>query len=200
MNDCCVIIKSCTSVYKFPGSCLIKKVNPFLLSELESNSLLRLHSFITAVSLSVTPVSVVVLCVIIGFLFKSSQRRETISKQESSDQKARQLMDKHPQDDTEINSKHNGTLHHVKHKIREIIEEEEEINYMQRMGDKWLHDLKKLRTNWVKECLDVALYLILVFKETCGILPNGKKKTHYYNELSVSISCGILLAALQLDC
>ncbi len=33
----------------------------------------------------------------------------------------------------------------VKHKIREIIEEEEEINYKQRMGDKWVHDLKKLR-------------------------------------------------------
>ncbi|TNN71633.1 Iodotyrosine deiodinase 1 [Liparis tanakae] len=30
-----------------------------------------------------------------------------------------------------------------------------------------------------------------------GILPNGKKLTHYYNEISVSISCGLLLAALQ---
>uniref|UniRef100_A0A8C1VEB6 iodotyrosine deiodinase n=1 Tax=Cyprinus carpio TaxID=7962 RepID=A0A8C1VEB6_CYPCA len=85
----------------------------------------------------------------------------------------------------------------VKHKIREIIEEEEEINYKQRMGDKWVQDLKKLRTNWVKEYLDVAPYLILVFKQTYGILPSGKKKTHYYNEISVSISCGILLAALQ---
>uniref|UniRef100_A0A671N9S3 iodotyrosine deiodinase n=1 Tax=Sinocyclocheilus anshuiensis TaxID=1608454 RepID=A0A671N9S3_9TELE len=85
----------------------------------------------------------------------------------------------------------------VKHKIREIIEEEEEINYKQRMGDKWVHDLKKLRTNWVKEYLDVAPYLILVFKQTYGVLPSGKKKTHYYNEISVTISCGILLAALQ---
>ncbi|ROL52114.1 Iodotyrosine deiodinase 1 [Anabarilius grahami] len=85
----------------------------------------------------------------------------------------------------------------VKHKIREIVEEEEEINYKQRMGDKWVHDLKRLRTNWVKEYLDVAPYLILVFKQTYGVLPNGKKKTHYYNEISVSISCGILLAALQ---
>lgn len=53
------------------------------------------------------------------------------------------------------------------------------------------------RTNWIKEYLDVAPYLILIFKQTYGILPNGKKKTHYYNEISVSISCGILLAALQ---
>ena len=33
----------------------------------------------------------------------------------------------------------------VKHKIREIIEEEEEINYMKRMGKRWVTDLKKLR-------------------------------------------------------
>lgn len=53
------------------------------------------------------------------------------------------------------------------------------------------------RTNWIKEYLDVAPYLVLIFKQTYGILPNGKKKTHYYNEISVCISCGILLAALQ---
>ncbi|GAA6229234.1 iodotyrosine deiodinase 1 [Lates japonicus] len=85
----------------------------------------------------------------------------------------------------------------TKHQIRLIVEEEEEVNYRQRMGDKWVHDLAKLRTNWVKEYLDVAPYLVLIFKQTYGILPNGKKKTHYYNEISVSISCGILLAALQ---
>lgn len=85
----------------------------------------------------------------------------------------------------------------TKHQIRLIVEEEEEVNYRQRMGDKWVHDLAKLKTNWIKEYLDVAPYLVLVFKQTYGILPNGKKKTHYYNEISVSISCGILLAALQ---
>lgn len=85
----------------------------------------------------------------------------------------------------------------TKHQIRLIVEEEEEINYRQRMGDKWVSDLARLRTNWIKEYLDVAPYLILIFKQTYGILPNGKKATHYYNEISVSISCGILLAALQ---
>ncbi|XP_064411421.1 iodotyrosine deiodinase isoform X3 [Latimeria chalumnae] len=85
----------------------------------------------------------------------------------------------------------------TKHKIREIIEEEERMNYMKRMGDKWVKDLKKIRTNWIKEYLDTAPYIILIFKQIYGILANGKKKTHYYNEISVSISCGILLAALQ---
>ncbi|XP_044147599.1 iodotyrosine deiodinase 1 [Bufo gargarizans] len=85
----------------------------------------------------------------------------------------------------------------VKHKIREIIEEEEEINYRKRMGDKWVNDLKKLKTDWVKEYLDTAPYLILIFKQVYGILSNNRKKTHYYNEISVSIACGILLAAIQ---
>ncbi|KAM5165595.1 iodotyrosine deiodinase 1 [Mantella aurantiaca] len=85
----------------------------------------------------------------------------------------------------------------VKHKIREIIEEEEEINYRKRMGDKWVSDLKRLRTNWIKEYLDTAPYLILIFKQVYGILSSDRKKTHYYNEISVSIACGILLAAIQ---
>lgn len=33
----------------------------------------------------------------------------------------------------------------MKHKIRLIVEEEEEVNYRQRMGDKWVNDLAKLR-------------------------------------------------------
>uniref|UniRef100_A0A452T5Z0 Iodotyrosine deiodinase 1 n=1 Tax=Ursus maritimus TaxID=29073 RepID=A0A452T5Z0_URSMA len=85
----------------------------------------------------------------------------------------------------------------VKHKIREIIEEEEEINYLKRMGRQWVTDLKKLRTNWIKEYLDTAPVLILIFKQVHGFAANGKRKVHYYNEISVSISCGILLAALQ---
>ncbi|KAM9233467.1 iodotyrosine deiodinase 1 [Dugong dugon] len=85
----------------------------------------------------------------------------------------------------------------VKHKIREIIEEEEKINYRRRMGDRWVTDLKKLRTNWIKEYLDTAPVLILIFKQVHGFAANGKKKVHYYNEISVSISCGLLLAALQ---
>lgn len=33
----------------------------------------------------------------------------------------------------------------TKHKIRLIVEEEEEVNYRQRMGDKWVNDLARLR-------------------------------------------------------
>ncbi|KAK7906837.1 hypothetical protein WMY93_015449 [Mugilogobius chulae] len=44
----------------------------------------------------------------------------------------------------------------TKHQIRLIVEEEEEVNYRQRMGDKWVQDLARLKTNWIKEYLDVA--------------------------------------------
>lgn len=33
----------------------------------------------------------------------------------------------------------------MKHQIRQIVEEEEEVNYRQRMGEKWVNDLGKLR-------------------------------------------------------
>ncbi|KAM7136951.1 iodotyrosine deiodinase 1 [Molossus nigricans] len=85
----------------------------------------------------------------------------------------------------------------MKHKIREIIEEEEEINYLKRMGPRWVTDLRKLRTNWIKEYLDTAPVLILIFKQVHGFTASGKRKVHYYNEISVSIACGVLLAALQ---
>ncbi|XP_034188014.1 iodotyrosine deiodinase isoform X3 [Osmia lignaria lignaria] len=85
----------------------------------------------------------------------------------------------------------------MKEQIRCIIETEEEINYTKRMGVKWTTDLLPLKTNWIKEYLTTAPYLILLFKQTYGILPNGKRKVHYYNEISTSIACGILIAAIQ---
>lgn len=90
----------------------------------------------------------------------------------------------------------NGNL---KHKIREIIEREEELNYKKRMGKKWTTDLEPLRTNWIKEYLTVAPWLIFVFKQTYGSLPDGRKKIHYYHEMSVSIACGILITAIQVS-
>lgn len=85
----------------------------------------------------------------------------------------------------------------VKQQIKEVVEQEEYINYTQRMSRKWTTDLKPFKTNSVKEYLTVAPCLILVFKQTHGYCPNGKKKEHYYNEISVSIATGLLLCALQ---
>lgn len=85
----------------------------------------------------------------------------------------------------------------IKSEVRRIIEDEELRNYSQRMSKQWTTDLKPLKTNYVKEYLTDAPYLILVFKQIYGFSPDGRKKQHYYNEISVSISTGILLSAIQ---
>nr|XP_027224902.1 iodotyrosine deiodinase 1-like [Penaeus vannamei]XP_027224903.1 iodotyrosine deiodinase 1-like [Penaeus vannamei] len=85
----------------------------------------------------------------------------------------------------------------VKQRVREIVEEEEEINYKKRMGDQWVQDLKALRTSWVKEYLTEAPWLILVFKQTYGMLPDGRKRNHYYHEISTALAGGILLSAIH---
>jgi len=85
----------------------------------------------------------------------------------------------------------------VKQRIREIVEEEEETNYRQRMGKKWVEDLKFIGTNWVKPYLTKAPFLVLLFKQTFGREADGKKKVHYYHEISTSISAGLFIAAAQ---
>ncbi|XP_021939884.1 iodotyrosine deiodinase 1 isoform X2 [Zootermopsis nevadensis] len=85
----------------------------------------------------------------------------------------------------------------VKKKVRETVEEEEYTNYIKRMGDQWTTDLKPLKTSWVKEYLTDAPYLILVFKQLYSYKEDGTKRIHYYNEMSVSLASGILIAAIH---
>lgn len=54
--------------------------------------------------------------------------------------------------------------------IREIVENEELRNYTKRMSREWVTDLKPLKTNYVKEYLTDAPYLVLIFKQTYGNL------------------------------
>lgn len=87
----------------------------------------------------------------------------------------------------------------MKQKIREIIEEEEEVNYKKRMGKVWTTDIKPLRTNWIKKYITDAPYLILLFKQQYSFREDGVKKIHYYNEQSVFIAAGILLSAIHVS-
>lgn len=82
----------------------------------------------------------------------------------------------------------------IKKKIREAAEKEEYENYNGRMSDEWLHDLAKFDTNWQKPFLEIAPYLIVVFKQSYGIEENQKAKHYYVNE-SVGIATGLLIAA-----
>jgi nitroreductase len=89
----------------------------------------------------------------------------------------------------------------IKRRIRLAAEEEERENYGGRFPNEWLQALAPLGTDWRKEFLEVAPYLIVVFKidYDLGRLPEGteRKIKHYYVNESVGIACGMLLAALH---
>ena len=85
----------------------------------------------------------------------------------------------------------------VKAKIRDIIEQEEYLNYDHRMGDKWVKDLKFVRTSHEKPYLEKAPYIIIVFKSQYHIDETGVKHPHYYYEISTAIASGILIAAIH---
>ncbi len=84
----------------------------------------------------------------------------------------------------------------MKAKLREAAEKEEYENYHGRMSEEWLADLAKFETDWNKEFLEVAPWLIIVCKKSYDII-DGKKKKNYYVLESVGIASGFLLAAIH---
>jgi nitroreductase len=85
----------------------------------------------------------------------------------------------------------------IKKSIREAAEKEEYESYHGRMTPEWLDDLRPLQTDWKKPFLEIAPYLIIVFKKAYDILPDGTKKNNYYVNESVGLACGFLLAAIH---
>jgi nitroreductase len=85
----------------------------------------------------------------------------------------------------------------LKRAIREAAENEERENYEERFPPGWLEALAPLGTDWHKEFLEVAPYLVVVFKEAYGVDARGQKITNYYVNESVGIACGLFLAALH---
>jgi len=79
----------------------------------------------------------------------------------------------------------------LKHKIRLAAEEEEREFYTRRAPPEWLVDLAPFGTDTDKEFLDVAPWLIAVFKLAKD---DDGGATYYVNE-SVGIAVGLLLAA-----
>ena len=85
----------------------------------------------------------------------------------------------------------------MKKKIREIVEQEEYLNYDRRMGDRWVNDLQFLQTTHEKPYLETAPYLIIVFKQAYRIGSDGTRYAHYYFEISTAIACGVLVTAIH---
>jgi iodotyrosine deiodinase len=90
----------------------------------------------------------------------------------------------------------------IKRRIREAAEAEERESYEHRMPADWLEALKPLGTDWHKEFLETAPYLIVVFRVDFGNTQTSEgEKTfkHYYVQESVGIATGFLLAALHMS-
>jgi len=84
----------------------------------------------------------------------------------------------------------------LKSKIREAAEKEEEESYTNRMSERWLKDLAPLGTDANKEFLEIAPWLIIVFKEVYEVDENNEKQNNYYVNESVGIACGMLISAI----
>ena len=85
----------------------------------------------------------------------------------------------------------------VKAKIRQAAELEEKEFYRHRATKEWLEDLNQFGTDWHKPFLDIAPYLIVVFKQAYDIKDDGSQRKNYYVNESVGIASGFLLAALH---
>jgi iodotyrosine deiodinase len=85
----------------------------------------------------------------------------------------------------------------MKSKIRQAAELEEKEFYRHRATKEWLEDLNQFGTDWHKPFLDIAPYLIVVFKQAYDIKDDGSQRKNYYVNESVGIASGFLLAALH---
>lgn len=85
----------------------------------------------------------------------------------------------------------------IKKQIRLAAEKEEHESYTNRMSAEWLNDLAPIGTDWEKPFLEIAPYLIIVFKRSYEFEANGHKHQNYYVTESVGLACGFLLAAIH---
>ena len=85
----------------------------------------------------------------------------------------------------------------IKKQIRIEAEKEEFESYNGRMPEAWKKDLLPLQTDWKKEFLEIAPYLIIVFKKSYDFDGEGNKTNTYYANESCGLACGFLLAAIH---
>jgi nitroreductase len=85
----------------------------------------------------------------------------------------------------------------IKNQIRAAAEKEEYESYNNRMPEEWKKDLLPLQTDWEKEFLETAPYLVIVFKKSYDLDEDGNKATTYYTTESCGIACGFLIAAIH---
>ncbi len=84
----------------------------------------------------------------------------------------------------------------IKKQIREAAEKEEYLSYNGRMSEEWIKDLAPMGTDWNKPFLEIAPWLIIMFRKSYD-LESGQKKKNYYVMESVGIAAGFLITAIH---
>ena len=85
----------------------------------------------------------------------------------------------------------------LKSKIKIAAEAEEKESYESRMSDRWKEDLTPMATDMHKPFLEIAPWLIVVFKRVYELDSEGVKHNNYYVNESVGIACGMLITAIH---
>lgn len=85
----------------------------------------------------------------------------------------------------------------IKKQIRDAAEAEEREFYASRAPQEWLDALAPLGTDADKPFLETAPYLIAIFNQSYGVLPDGRKVKNYYVQESVGIATGMLITAVH---
>ena len=85
----------------------------------------------------------------------------------------------------------------IKRRIRIAAEQEEHENYGGRMPDEWLRALEPLGTDEHKPFLEIAPWLVVLFRQNHGVGPDGEHVRHYYVSESVGIAAGLFLTAVH---
>lgn len=85
----------------------------------------------------------------------------------------------------------------LKAKIREAAEVAEREFYDGRAPKEWLDALAPLGTDAVKAHLTDAPWIVVLFRQAYGTLPDGGKRTLYYTQESCGIAAGFFIAAIH---
>lgn len=83
----------------------------------------------------------------------------------------------------------------IKKEIR-VQSEKVETEFYQRITDEWKSDLNPLKVNTNKSFLEVAPYLIVIFKHLFQYDQNNHQTKVYYPDISVGIATGMLISVL----
>jgi nitroreductase len=85
----------------------------------------------------------------------------------------------------------------IKREIRLATEEEERTNYSERFPAEWLDALEPIGTGPEKPYLEIAPWLVVLFRVDYEIL-NGEKQKNYYPVESIGIMSGFFLMACHM--